>query len=93
VLTDLIGSSTVRFLPKILAIPTRFDMEYIWTATANSLTLFDYNAEAIRGTFYQKFAFHDHPPPNPEYLHLEAQLVVVFLYPSSHRYPIDSMPW
>jgi len=52
-LTDLFGSSTVRFLPKILAIPTRFDTEYIWTATADSLTLFDYDAEAIRGTFHQ----------------------------------------
>ncbi|KAF8809066.1 hypothetical protein BYT27DRAFT_7241401 [Phlegmacium glaucopus] len=52
-LTDLFGSSTVRFLPKILAIPTRFDTEYIWTATADSLTLFDYDTETIRGTFHQ----------------------------------------
>ncbi|KAF8163571.1 hypothetical protein B0H34DRAFT_857025 [Crassisporium funariophilum] len=52
-LTDLFGSSTVRFMPKILAIPTRFDTEYIWTATPDSLTLFDYDAEAVRGTFHQ----------------------------------------
>jgi hypothetical protein len=52
-LTDLFGSSTVRFLPKILAIPTRFDTEYIWTATAESLTLFDYDSETIKGTFHQ----------------------------------------
>ncbi|KAF9469340.1 hypothetical protein BDZ94DRAFT_1152278 [Collybia nuda] len=52
-LTDLFGSTTVRFMPKILAIPTRFDTEYIWTATPNSLTLFDYDSDAIKGTFYQ----------------------------------------
>lgn len=58
-LTDLFGSSTVRFMcvssfstflllaltlakcprPKILAIPTRFDTEYVWTATPDSLTV------------------------------------------------------
>ncbi|KAF9532176.1 hypothetical protein CPB83DRAFT_847364 [Crepidotus variabilis] len=52
-LTDLFGSTTVRFMPKILAIPTRFDTELIWTATADSLTLFDYDTESIRGTFHQ----------------------------------------
>jgi len=51
-LADLFGS-TVPFLPKILAIPTRFDTEYIWTATPDSLTLFDYDTESVRGTFYQ----------------------------------------
>ncbi|KDR73604.1 hypothetical protein GALMADRAFT_280755 [Galerina marginata CBS 339.88] len=52
-LTDLFGSTTVRFMPKALVIPTRFDTEYIWTATPNSLTLFDYDTETIKGTFYQ----------------------------------------
>ncbi|GLB34686.1 hypothetical protein LshimejAT787_0202510 [Lyophyllum shimeji] len=52
-LTNLFGSSTVRFMPKILLVPTRFDTEYIWTATANSLTLFDYDSETTKGTFYQ----------------------------------------
>ncbi|PPQ73600.1 hypothetical protein CVT26_010498 [Gymnopilus dilepis] len=52
-LTDLFGSSTVRFMPKVLAIPTRFDTEYIWTATPDSLTLFDYDTEKVKGTFYQ----------------------------------------
>ncbi|KAF8077685.1 hypothetical protein FPV67DRAFT_1462662 [Lyophyllum atratum] len=52
-LTDLFGSTTVRFMPKILAIPTRFDTEYIWTATPDSLTLFDYDSETTKGTFYQ----------------------------------------
>ncbi|KAF8954613.1 hypothetical protein BDZ97DRAFT_1928056 [Flammula alnicola] len=52
-LTDLFGSSTVRFMPKILAIPTRFDTEYVWTATPDSLTLFDYDTETIKGSFHQ----------------------------------------
>ncbi|KAF8891297.1 hypothetical protein BD779DRAFT_1514472 [Infundibulicybe gibba] len=52
-LNNLFGSSTVRFMPKILAIPTRFDSNHIWTATPTSLTLFDYSTESIRGTFHQ----------------------------------------
>ncbi|RDB21487.1 hypothetical protein Hypma_011895 [Hypsizygus marmoreus] len=52
-LADLFGSSTVRFMPKILAVPTRFDTEYVWTATPHSLTLFDYDSETTKGTFYQ----------------------------------------
>ncbi|KAF9014071.1 hypothetical protein BDQ17DRAFT_1342013 [Cyathus striatus] len=52
-LTDLFGSSTIRFMPKILCIPTRFDTEYIWTATADSLTLYDYDADLVKGTFHQ----------------------------------------
>ncbi|KAF8643901.1 hypothetical protein AX16_008917 [Volvariella volvacea WC 439] len=51
-LSRLFGSSTVRFMPKVLAIPTRFDAEYVWTATANSLTLFDYKTEQTKGTFH-----------------------------------------
>jgi len=52
-LTDLFGSSTVRFMPKILSIPTRFDTEYIWTATPDSLTLFDYDSNQTKGNFRQ----------------------------------------
>ncbi|KAG5352340.1 hypothetical protein C0989_002722 [Termitomyces sp. Mn162] len=52
-LADLFGSSTVKFMPKILVVPTRFDSEYIWTATPDSLTLFDYDSETVKGTFYQ----------------------------------------
>ncbi|KAG6860584.1 hypothetical protein C0995_009633, partial [Termitomyces sp. Mi166 len=52
-LTNLFGSSTVRFMPKILVVPTRFDTEYIWTATPDSLTLFDYDSETVKGTFHQ----------------------------------------
>ncbi|PFH54123.1 hypothetical protein AMATHDRAFT_52935 [Amanita thiersii Skay4041] len=52
-LTDLFGSNTVRFMPKILAIPTRFDTEYIWTATADSLTLVDFDSDIIKGVFHQ----------------------------------------
>ncbi|KAG6817822.1 hypothetical protein H0H87_003230 [Tephrocybe sp. NHM501043] len=52
-LTDLFGSSTVKFMPKYLVVPTRFDTEYIWTATPDSLTLFDYDSEKVKGTFHQ----------------------------------------
>lgn len=37
----------------MLVIPTRFDTEYIWTATAESLTLVDYDSDTTKGTFYQ----------------------------------------
>ncbi|KAF9036639.1 hypothetical protein BJ165DRAFT_1504836 [Panaeolus papilionaceus] len=52
-LTDLFGSTTVPFMPKVMTIPTRFDTEYIWTATADSLTLLDYDSETVKGTFHQ----------------------------------------
>jgi len=52
-LHNLFGSSTVRFMPKMLLIPTRFDTEYVWTATGDSLTLHDYDSDTIKGTFYQ----------------------------------------
>ncbi|KAF5331126.1 hypothetical protein D9619_005370 [Psilocybe cf. subviscida] len=51
-LTDLFGSSTVPFMPKALAVPTRFDTEYVWNATADSLTLFDYDTETVKGSFH-----------------------------------------
>ncbi|KAF8197575.1 hypothetical protein BJ912DRAFT_953884, partial [Pholiota molesta] len=35
-------------LPKILAIPTRFDTEYVWTATADSLTVCSFHQNTIR---------------------------------------------
>ncbi|KAF8724840.1 hypothetical protein AX14_008559 [Amanita brunnescens Koide BX004] len=52
-LTNLFGSSTVRFMPKILVVPTRFDAEYIWTATSKDLTLIDYDSDTVKGTFHQ----------------------------------------
>ncbi|KAF5358413.1 hypothetical protein D9756_001295 [Leucocoprinus leucothites] len=52
-LNDLFGASTVRFMPKILAIPTKYDPDYVWTATADSLTLVDYATDEIKGTFHQ----------------------------------------
>ncbi|KAG6820840.1 hypothetical protein H0H93_010667 [Arthromyces matolae] len=52
-LTDLFGSSTVKFMPKIMAVPTRFDTEYVWTATPDSLTLVDYDSDTVKGTFHQ----------------------------------------
>ncbi|TFK76196.1 hypothetical protein BDN72DRAFT_891287 [Pluteus cervinus] len=52
-LTKLFGSSTVRFMPKILAVPTRFNTEYVWNATPTSLTLIDYDTEQVKGMFHQ----------------------------------------
>ncbi|KAF5315515.1 hypothetical protein D9611_004966 [Ephemerocybe angulata] len=52
-LTDLFGSSSIRFMPKVLAIPTRFDTEYVWLATADTLSLFDYDTDTVQGTFHQ----------------------------------------
>ncbi|TFK42332.1 hypothetical protein BDQ12DRAFT_731993 [Crucibulum laeve] len=52
-LTDLFGTSVVRFLPKTLSIPTRFDTEYIWIATPDTLTLYDYDTDSTKGTFHQ----------------------------------------
>ncbi|PPQ67467.1 hypothetical protein CVT24_011524 [Panaeolus cyanescens] len=52
-LTELFGSNTVPFMPKVMIIPTRFDTEFIWTATADSLTLFDYDSETVKGAFHQ----------------------------------------
>ncbi|RXW19627.1 hypothetical protein EST38_g6223 [Candolleomyces aberdarensis] len=52
-LTALFGSSSIRFMPKVLAIPTRFDTEYVWLATADSLCLFDYDTDTVQGSFHQ----------------------------------------
>ena len=38
-LNDLFGSSAVPFMPKMLAIPTRFDSEFVWHATEDSLSV------------------------------------------------------
>ncbi|KAL0946779.1 hypothetical protein HGRIS_012952 [Hohenbuehelia grisea] len=52
-LSDLFGRTDIPFQPKILALPTRFDADLVWTATPESLTLYDYVTEQTRGTFYQ----------------------------------------
>lgn len=52
-LNDLFGTSSVRFMPKILAIPTKYDPDYIWTATQDSLKLVDYATDEVKGTFHQ----------------------------------------
>ncbi|KAF8236272.1 hypothetical protein L208DRAFT_1252598 [Tricholoma matsutake] len=52
-LCGLFGSSTVRFMPKVMAVPTRFDTEQVWIATSDTVTLFDYDSESIKGTFHQ----------------------------------------
>ncbi|KAF9564424.1 hypothetical protein CPC08DRAFT_685293 [Agrocybe pediades] len=51
-MTELFGTSTVPFEPKVLVIPTRFDTEYIWTATADSLTLVDDDSQLTKGRFH-----------------------------------------
>ncbi|TEB25932.1 hypothetical protein FA13DRAFT_1692721 [Coprinellus micaceus] len=52
-LTELFGSSTIRFMPKVLAIPTRFDTEFVWIATGDTLSLFDYDTDTVQGSFHQ----------------------------------------
>ncbi|KAF9265628.1 hypothetical protein L218DRAFT_957228 [Marasmius fiardii PR-910] len=52
-LARLFDTTHVKLLPKTLAIPTRFDPNYIWAATATSLTLLDYNTNHTKGTFHQ----------------------------------------
>ncbi|KAJ7510158.1 hypothetical protein B0H11DRAFT_1790378 [Mycena galericulata] len=44
-LVDLFASSTIQFIPKELTIPTRFDTEYLWTATPEELYLLDYDSD------------------------------------------------
>ncbi|KAJ7632867.1 hypothetical protein FB45DRAFT_1026992 [Roridomyces roridus] len=44
-LVELFASNTVQFIPKEMSIPTRFDTEYLWTATPNELYLLDYDTE------------------------------------------------
>ncbi|KAL0574689.1 hypothetical protein V5O48_007274 [Marasmius crinis-equi] len=52
-LAALFDTSSVKLLPKTLAIPTRFDSNYIWAATTTSLTLLDDNTNHVKGTFHQ----------------------------------------
>jgi len=52
-LNELFGSSSVRFMPKVLAIPTRFDTECVWIASSDSLSLFDYDSDTIKGSLHQ----------------------------------------
>ncbi|KAJ7343162.1 hypothetical protein DFH08DRAFT_781632 [Mycena albidolilacea] len=44
-LVELFASSTIQFIPKEISIPTRFDTEYLWTATPDSLYLLDYDSD------------------------------------------------
>ncbi|KAJ7685456.1 hypothetical protein DFH06DRAFT_1158555 [Mycena polygramma] len=44
-LVDLFASDSIQFIPKEISIPTRFDTEYLWTATPDSLYLLDYDSE------------------------------------------------
>ncbi|KAJ7074186.1 hypothetical protein C8F01DRAFT_1099549 [Mycena amicta] len=55
-LVDLFATKTLQLLPKELSIPTRFDTEYIWTATPETVYLFDVDSE-------QRMArLHTHTP-------------------------------
>jgi len=105
-LIDLFGSSTVRFLPKILSIPTRFDTEYIWTATPDSLTLVDYDSEQIKGKFRQhsirvgdRFLHTRVPGLGNNYLDFElhplaqpVEIIGVFCVPGRSSYAQLPMP-
>ncbi|KAJ7085785.1 hypothetical protein B0H15DRAFT_782882 [Mycena belliarum] len=44
-LVDLFASTTLQFIPKEISIPTRFDTEYVWTATPETLYLLDYDSD------------------------------------------------
>ncbi|KAJ7744949.1 hypothetical protein DFH07DRAFT_833977 [Mycena maculata] len=43
-LVDLFASNTIQFIPKEMSIPTRFDTEYLWTATPEELYLLDFDS-------------------------------------------------
>ncbi|KAK7037977.1 hypothetical protein R3P38DRAFT_2903729 [Favolaschia claudopus] len=43
-LVDLFASNTVQIIPKQISIATRFDTEYFWTATPDSVYLLDYDS-------------------------------------------------
>ncbi|KAJ7172242.1 hypothetical protein C8R46DRAFT_1216096 [Mycena filopes] len=51
-LVDLFASNTIQFIPKELSIPTRFDTEYVWTATPDSLHLLDYDSDTRMAQLY-----------------------------------------
>ncbi|KAJ7272070.1 hypothetical protein B0H12DRAFT_677655 [Mycena haematopus] len=44
-LVDLFASSSIQFIPKEISLPTRFDTEWLWTATPDSLYLLDYDSD------------------------------------------------
>ncbi|KAJ6502236.1 hypothetical protein C8R45DRAFT_613040 [Mycena sanguinolenta] len=45
-LVELFASNTIQFIPKEISLPTRFDTEWLWTATPDSLYLLDYDSDA-----------------------------------------------
>ncbi|KAF9500567.1 hypothetical protein BDN71DRAFT_1586070 [Pleurotus eryngii] len=51
-LKQLFGSTGVPFRHNALTIPSRFNADCVWTATPNSLVLYDHNSEAVRGAFH-----------------------------------------
>ncbi|KAJ8523101.1 hypothetical protein ONZ45_g366 [Pleurotus djamor] len=51
-LKSLFGSTGVPFRPNVLTIPSRFDPDWVWTATSDSLVLLDHSTETCRGAFY-----------------------------------------
>ncbi|KAJ7709591.1 hypothetical protein B0H17DRAFT_915143 [Mycena rosella] len=55
-LVDLFASDTIQFIPKEISIPTRFDTEYIWTATPEALYLLDYDSDT------RQAQLHTHAP-------------------------------
>ncbi|KAJ7137660.1 hypothetical protein C8R44DRAFT_765872 [Mycena epipterygia] len=55
-LVDLFASDTIQFIPKEISIPTRFDTEYLWTATPDALYLLDYDSDT------RQAQLHTHAP-------------------------------
>ncbi|KAJ6624556.1 hypothetical protein B0H10DRAFT_727669 [Mycena sp. CBHHK59/15] len=55
-LVNLFASNTIQFIPKEISIPTRFDTEYLWTATPDALYLLDYDSDT------RKAQLHTHAP-------------------------------
>jgi len=49
---ELFGSKGAALSPKVFGVSTRFDTEYYWLASPESLTLLDYDANKIKGQLH-----------------------------------------
>ncbi|KAJ6597211.1 hypothetical protein DFH09DRAFT_114056 [Mycena vulgaris] len=55
-LVELFAANTIQIIPKEISIPTRFDTEYLWTATPDSIYLLDYDSDT------RQAQLHPHAP-------------------------------
>ncbi|KAJ7583004.1 hypothetical protein C8J56DRAFT_1056014 [Mycena floridula] len=68
--TQLFDTGSTRILPDLLSIQSRFDTEYTWTATPDSLTLLDCESDVAKGVFHQNaIKLPTSPPTSPTLLH------------------------